>query len=542
MKSLYNYPAANSDSRPLDLISRICSHCSHLLGGIWARVKAWFLSWIFKTKAMNEDSSHCHQEDTEETRAEQLLDEMEPEAREQDRLQLYDPEERELWFACGDGRKTVFVSSGKTLRISQGFESKLGRDLVKRFRRRKVGLIDGKRVLTQLQSTVREYVHFRDERIYLFQSVWIVGTHLYSMFSHFGYLFFYSKKMRSGKTLNQQICSHLAYEVTAPLNSPTPAVIRDLARDGGTLQLDTLERWREKNYESYSTAMDLLDAGFRKGGTVAKKVPSKVLSDQKTEWQTEKISVYTPYVLAAIHLHSISDTALDRSFPIEMSRKPLSVKKKRYNYFQFEKECRSIRDDLYMWALQNASQLATAYDGQELETEVDRLQLNDRATDIWRSIFAVLWTLGFGPETQEWEDLSTFAQDMHHAPEVAEAHRQIVVLQALRERNGSEEAVRGTTTDLVNYLRSRDLQMDHTDFNELMNEWEFEQRTARLDEYETPRRAWVLDVERLSGIEKELLTEFPYTPEMVTTVTTSGDLQEPTDPDLNGDAEDQEDS
>jgi hypothetical protein len=135
----------------------------------------------------------------------------------------------------------------------------------------------------------------QDERLYSLLAVWTIGTYVYPLFSHCGYLFLHSVLPRSGKTRAEEILSHLCFEATHPLNAPTGLAIRDTAAEGRTLVLDTLERWKEKNPETYSAAMEPLDSGFRNGGTVV-----KMVSMGNGKWRKESFPVYAPYELAAI--------------------------------------------------------------------------------------------------------------------------------------------------------------------------------------------------------------------------------------------------
>jgi hypothetical protein len=118
-----------------------------------------------------------------------------------------------------------------------------------------------------------------------------------------------------------------------------------------------------------------------------------MVSDGKGGWHKELFPVFAPYLLAAIAKESLSDTALDRSFPIEMHRKPITIRKKTYNFHRCEKECLPARDAMYQWALENAAAIAECYDSVEVEYEVDGLELNDRAADIWKPLLAVACVL-----------------------------------------------------------------------------------------------------------------------------------------------------
>ena len=214
---------------------------------------------------------------------------------------------------------------------------------------------------------------------------------------------------------------------TIPLNSPTPASLRDIAVTGGVVQLDTVERWKDK--DSYAAVMEFLDAGFRNGGTVVKMVPLP-----KGDWVRREYPVYTPCILAGIDKNSLTDTALDRSFPITMHRKPISVRKKKYHSFKCDEECAPVRDDLYIWALQKAEEVALMDELGSLEAQINELALNDRAVDIWKPLFTVLFVLGFEEDSKEWADLSSLAVDMHQDKELAELETQIAILGALQEK------------------------------------------------------------------------------------------------------------
>ena len=475
-------------------LSQIRSHCSHHLRGIGGPL----LKQAPSAKAKQGVAEH-------------LLSRINHDAQEQERLQLYDPKRRELWFACADGRNCVYISSQGRLRIAESpLKSKLTREQVERIRGNSQA-VDGSERLSQVTQVLEDYLYFKDERLYLHLALWIVGTYTYSIFSHYGYLWDYSKKPRCGKTRKQEVFSHLAYEASRPMNAPTPSSIRELAAEGGTVQLDTLERWKGKSQESYSAAMELLDAGYRNGGLV-----TKMVGDGGGDWKRKVYPVYAPYLLSGIHKDSLSETALDRSFPNEMHQKPLWIQKKAYKHFICEKECLPIREALYTFAFQNAKAVSQVYDSDELESQVGQLQLNDRAADIWKPLFTTLTVLGFTEESVEWTQMASLAREMHADPEIAEVKRQLAIVRALKKRANGDDKVVGITTELVDYLAEEGIQVHRP--HELFKEWSFNQKSIRLNG-EGPRRAWEIPVPALHEIEKQLV-ECLSPPKTVTTLTT----------------------
>ena len=286
-----------------------------------------------------EDNAEVRLEPKQKPDHAQLLAQIDQHGHEGERLQMFDAEKNELWFACGDGKTAVFVSSnGDVKPADKPFDTKLTRELVLKFLE-SPERVDGTNLLQRIQKVLREHLYFTDERVYLFHALWLTGTYLYSMFSNFGYFFLYSQKHREGKTRNQEVSSHLAYESVTLLNAPTAPSLRDIATMGGTLQLDTLERWRQKAPETYGSLMELLDAGFRNGGELVKQVPG----GSANEWKLKFFPVYTPYAFAAINRNSLSGTAIDRSFEVETRRKPIWIKLERYRRETFEKNNYQLR-------------------------------------------------------------------------------------------------------------------------------------------------------------------------------------------------------
>lgn len=422
-------------------------------------------------------------------------------APEEARLQRFDHAAKQLWMVCGDGAKAVEVGSNGGLEISsKPLRSRLPKDLPDDLSARGDSL-GGDRLLAAVLGVLRLNLHFEDARLHLLLAIWVIASYLYSVFSHFGYFFFHSKRHRCGKTRCLEMLHHLAYEAGRPLNSATPAVIRERACDGRTLLLDTVERWKAKNQEAFAAIMELLDAGFRNGGMAAKMVLTPA-----GNWVTRDFPAFAPYAVGGIGRHSLSETALDRSFPVELIAKPRSVKLKRYYFNKTEQQCEPMRRQIYLWTMRKAETVSEVYESEALELDLEPLALNDRAFDIWKPLFAVLRVLGFDASSQEWTDLASVAVAMHRDPEIAEIQEQIELIRVLRHKAVDGKVV-GTTTEIIDGLTRWGLDLDQTKFRRFLSDWEFEQKMVRLDT--GPRRAWELTNERLEELLRELEQELP---------------------------------
>lgn len=181
-----------------------------------------------------------------------------------------------------------------------------------------------------------------------------------------------------------------------------------------------------------------------------------------------------------------------------MYRKPIAIHKKKYNYHRCEQECIPLRDDLYRWALRNSASLATTYDSPQLEVEVDALELNDRAADIWKPLLAVSRALG---SEEAWHALSALAIEMGRDSDAAERGRVRAIAQSLRRLVNGSGAALGTTSEFVKHLLMDGVEVTEHELHNMLSQWGFSQGSVRLEQ--GPRRAWELQDSKLAEIERE---------------------------------------
>jgi hypothetical protein len=142
--------------------------------------------------------------------------------------------------------------------------------------------------------------------------------------------------------------------------------------------------------------------------------------------------------------------------------------------------------------------LFATYEGAELETAVDALELNDRASDIWKPLFALVRVLR---SNEVWQPLTSLAIEMSRDPEAAERNRVCAIVRSLRKLvNGTGAAV-GITSEFVKHLLIDGLKIPERELHGLLSQWGFSQESVRLQL--GPRRAWELQDSRLAEIERE---------------------------------------
>jgi hypothetical protein len=396
-----------------------------------------------------------------------------------------------------DAQPMVITSKRRIVKVDKGCitRPRFAPDIARRFvEDLQFGTPDVAQLLEWCRRTLETYFWLPDARLYWLITMWVFGTYCYLIFGYYGYLFLHSKLKRSGKTRVEEILSHLCFQASTVLNSPTAPSIRETAAEGGTVILDTLERWKGRSPEAYSCMMEFLDAGFRNGGVVM-----KMVSRGSNNWERVFIPVYAPYVLAAIDRDSLADTALDRSFVIEMLRKPITVRTKRYDFFRFEKEADELRQRLYILMLRNATAISKAYGSRALEQTLEALHLTDRAADIWRPLFAIARALGADSVEKV---LASLAVEMGRDPESAEEERKLAIVSALKNSMNGAVSLAGMTSEFVSLLGSNGITATEIEVHDVLTFCGFIQHPARRPE--GPRRVWELTADKLVDIERQL--------------------------------------
>jgi len=396
------------------------------------------------------------------------------------RMQFYDPKEKLFGFACGDGSNSRFVTNKRTVENMQEnldkyylksgrlipYETKFNWMTAERFLRSDPNeqLVDFQGTLNEIKKLFKKYLYYEDERLYTFMAMWAIGTYCYQVFNYYGYLWLWSSAMRMGKTKSIDVNSHIAYEATEPLLSPSGPAVRNSAEEGRTSQYDTIEGWKGPNLNGgheYQNVMRILDVGFKQRGTALLMVGGS----HGGRWNLEKIPVYSPYAMAGIAKDSLAATAEDRTFPIELHEMPARMTVADYDYYIADKEFAGLRDELYLWALQYSVKIADNY--RSNPNLINDFNLNHRGKDIWKPLFCILDTMGLGEGSQEWKDLKGIAQNLHNDTRIQVLQKERKILAIFRDK----EAVKATNTQIQNLLEKHEVNMNQYEVTQLMKSW-----------------------------------------------------------------------
>lgn len=144
--------------------------------------------------------------------------------------------------------------------------------------------------------------------------------------------------------------------------------------------IDEVENLRKRDKDAYSSLISVLNAGFNKSGLV------KRTESTPSGFVIKAYSAYSPKMFAGIS--DIDDVLQDRTVRILLLRKKDDEFVKRYKTISEVLELqRSIRDDLYVFALTHAKDIVELYQNEGEDGIEGMGHLTNRELDIWEPIF-----------------------------------------------------------------------------------------------------------------------------------------------------------
>jgi len=231
----------------------------------------------------------------------------------------------------------------------------------------------GELLVAMHEAFYQDYLIFPSIHLPLVLALWDIGTHLFDVFDTYPYLCISSPTKRCGKTRLAEILEKLCARGFMNVNISEAALFRKIARDKPTLILDEAENLNAKNSERSQCLLSILQAGFRKGGRVARCVGRGN--------DLEEFDVFSPKVIVSIG--NLPDTLRDRSIVIPMRRRLKSERTERYRFRKVAALAEGAASAAAVWAEKNRLAVEQVY----LKLDLDFLQ--DRESDIWEPIFAI---------------------------------------------------------------------------------------------------------------------------------------------------------
>jgi hypothetical protein len=363
-----------------------------------------------------------------------------------------------LWYGIPTREGIVFVNSNREamredelpegLEVNdQGFDlSRFSPDGVKRFL---TGENTGTNVLLgDLKQFFRKFIFFKDDRVYLFFTLWTMGTYVYKVFRVFPYISLRSPTKECGKTRTENVFSVVAFNAGIRQVSPTEAsLFREPGRNGGTLLLDEIEKLKHDS-DKYSMVQAVINAGFEADGVVQR------TEKRGNRFVTVSYPVYCPKVLAGIS--KLAETTEGRAITIFMERKLRTEKLERFSRTKILRQMQPTWDRLYIWALTNATEIAETYGAIDSLPHLDGL--TDRERDLWEPLVSVALIAdreSKGDATPVADEIASLARDLSVVRAEIDTANVTDIIDVLEETLEGKEKVRIAPTTLLDKFKLR---------------------------------------------------------------------------------------
>jgi hypothetical protein len=233
--------------------------------------------------------------------------------------------------------------------------------------------VDGADLLDDLAEAIGDYVVISKEQLWCV-ALWVAFAHCFAAAACAPKLWINSAEKRSGKSRLLQVLRHL---VTRPLSaeyiSPS-AIFRIIEAQRPTLLLDEIDTYFKDN----EAIRGIFNSGFDPQGGAIISVPSG------DGWEAKRFSTWAPQAMAG--LGEVADTVADRSFRIELERKPRDKTVKRLRHRDVGPLV-DLAQKAVRWSADHCKDLVGA-------APTMPRGLNDRASDAWELCIALAIVLG----------------------------------------------------------------------------------------------------------------------------------------------------
>jgi hypothetical protein len=244
-------------------------------------------------------------------------------------------------------------------------------------------------LLDEVRTLLRRYLVLPDELFYDAVALWVLHAHATAAADTTPRLIFKSPEKESGKTRALELLELLVPAPLAVMNTTIAAIFRLLKEEQATVLFDEVDAIFSSKAGNYEDLRALLNAGYRRGATVA-----RVVGEGK-RMHTERFPVFAATALAAIG--DLPDTIESRAVIVPMRRRATDEHVDQFRRRKVEQAVVAVRAQLQNWALRYTDELA------EADPQMPA-SITDRAADLWEPLLAIADLAG-----EEW------AQRARHA-------------------------------------------------------------------------------------------------------------------------------
>jgi hypothetical protein len=286
------------------------------------------------------------------------------------------------------------------------------------------------RLYQKIFDYIKRFIHFPEEAYLHYLTLWVMGTYVFMIFRYYPYVWLNAEK-GSGKTLLMEILSSVAFNGDLITNPTESVIFRDISNNLITMFVDEVEQLRKRDKDVYGSLISVFNAGFNKSGVVKRSEATG-----QGGFVVKAYSAYSPKMFAGIS--EIDDVLQDRTVRVSILRKKDNETVQRYKgTAEIIELQRSIRDDLYVFGLTFARDIAEFYHKEGPDGIEGLSHLTNRELDIWEPIFLLANVVdassGADTLTRTMEELSKKSLNEKQSDSVSqnETYKILTVLKAM---------------------------------------------------------------------------------------------------------------
>lgn len=258
------------------------------------------------------------------------------------------------------------------------FERRMSLSTIKKFLRKEHGKIDGTKLFIKIRRIYKKYLYFNNPVWYSIHALWDIGTYFFLLFQVYPIL-----ELRgirgSAKTKTMSASGFLTFNATEIMINPSEsAMFRETHEKRPTKYVDEAEKlFRiEKGRVIPDQRAELINASYYYKGTVPRveKIGNKFV--------TVYYSVYSPTMIGSIN--GLYGATEDRALIHITTKAPADDPRGSLEPLENSEEWQKIRDELYLFLLQDWSKVEETYNTLENETN-----LKNRDFAIWKPILTL---------------------------------------------------------------------------------------------------------------------------------------------------------
>jgi hypothetical protein len=279
------------------------------------------------------------------------------------------------------------------------YPKRWGLNSIKRFLEDKDYVVNPEDILKKIKKIYEDNIYFTNKNWYSIHALWDMGTYFYSLFKYYPLLELRGLK-RTGKTKIMTTSRQFTFNATEEMTNPSEATLFRLTHEQRpTKYIDEAEKLYTtiRGKAEPDARAELINSGYKYTGNVPRQ------EKQGNKFATIYYKTYSPTMIGSIN--GLYGATEDRAI-IHVTVKPTKNDKRG------EKELSEnnpllpeIRNELYVFALQNWKEILKTYD--EFNTKFET-ELSDRDFWLWKPIL----TLAYFIDDKLFDEILEFAEKL----------------------------------------------------------------------------------------------------------------------------------